>query len=321
MSKTINAKQTIYASMRTERLLRRSLMCLLALVAICGFAVTPIAGAEVCDAGGVGGDAEDAYLQAIHYAAINLVNEIEEGRCIDEALHAFRIAGASADTTLRAVVSFCDEYNIQSRFNIGEDDNIYCMMALYYPRDHTWEWKNHLLTEDEKAQACSMLIDELNAKGVRYHPEPKNRPHDPFIYHADIGNVTFNFIIEWYYLTDNKPDLYVWFTPEDKVRQDYRELNMVFKFEADTKDLVVLYPDTLGGDISCQNSMMLNFEGYDADYKCNSKWLDKEHKTNGHRHTLDSGQKHTIKISCWEWYCTCPDGSKFAEYSWDIKKK
>ena len=223
---------------------------------------------------------------------------------------------------MKTVISFCDGHNIQSRFNIGEDDNIYCWMALYYPRDHTWEWKNHLLTEDEKAQACSMLIDELNAKGLRYHPEPKAGYHDPFIYHADIGNVTFNFIIEWYYLTDNKPDLYVWFTPEDKVRQDYRELNMVFKFEADTKDLVVLYPDTLKDDILCQNSMMLNLDGYwQMDEQKHYLWLDKEHDTSGHRHALDIGQEHTITVSCWDWFCTRPDGSTFEEHSQDLPQK
>ena len=162
----------------------------------------------------------------------------------------------------------------------------------------------------------------------RYHPDPQAEDSDPFIYHVDIGNVTFDISIERMYLTPipilpydvyDVSNLYVWFTPEIKERQDNRELNTVFKFEGDTKDLVVFHPEILEDDILYQNNMMLNYSSEGSYWK--QQWLDKNHDTNGHRHTLDIGQKHTIVISCWHWFCPRPDGSTFEEHSWDIPRK
>ncbi|HJK78639.1 MAG TPA: hypothetical protein O0Y06_07575 [Methanocorpusculum sp.] len=166
-----------------------------------------------------------------------------------------------------------------------------------------------------------IIIVPVSAEEQRYHPEPKAGYHDPFIYQAEIGNVTFHFTIMRYYLDDNSPDLYLWFTPEIKERQDNREQNTVFKFEADTKDLVVSHPEILEDDILYQNYMMLNLEGYNTDWRSYEQWLDKGHETYKHRHTLDIGQKHTITVSCWDWFCTRPDGSTFEEHSRDFPQK
>jgi hypothetical protein len=142
-----------------------------------------------------------------------------------------------------------------------------------------------------------------------------------------IGNVTFNFKILKHFLGGK--DLNIWFTPNDKTRQNVVELNTVFVFNATTKKLTIFNQEVLEDDIFFQNRMMLNFEGEyrhicnDGSTLCHADytWLDQDHKSetnDDHRHTLGIGQVHEITLSCWDWFCTRPDGSTFRERSSDV---
>lgn len=140
-------------------------------------------------------------------------------------------------------------------------------------------------------------------------PTTKNSNH--YDGSVTLSNVTLNFSIYDYYLNANDPDpgkkdTDIWFSANNDDRNRGKPGNTVFTFNLSTKNLTIIDPDILVGDISAGNAMMINLDGFnslnDPMWRGHEVWLDGNHpEKSSCRHPLQEGTTHHISIHCWTW--------------------
>ena len=126
-----------------------------------------------------------------------------------------------------------------------------------------------------------------------------------------LSNMTLNFSVYDYYLNSNDPDpdkkdTEIWFSSDTDDRNRGKTGNTIFMFNLSTRNLTIINPDILAGDISAWNAMMINQDGFnsfnDPVWHGHEIWLDGNHTEKSLcRHPFQYGTTHRISIHCWTW--------------------
>lgn len=130
------------------------LTVLLVLFLICGFAITPIAGAEF--------DTDHEYYdKLVVKAALDSADQIKSDGYSTEVLDI--LWDSNSDRALKTIIAFCEEKQVKFEFFVDHTN------ILHRPEWYPPECIGFILLEDQKTLACTTLRNALKTYPPKAH--------------------------------------------------------------------------------------------------------------------------------------------------------